>query len=244
VGELSALDRQKHAFALFTSSTPFSAAFSVVVSPGQGPGSAANCTRFASESSVATDDPVNLSDPSGRTTIGLCGVVSAWIAIIGGLGGSAGACLQRTQFTSNTDIGISETVGAFSAGLGASVGGELEVMISSADRLQQLEHWFTTVSVDVSLGPGFGIGANADVFWATESGHLVWGVQAGAGLGAGYGGYFYKTNTWVQQVHQWWLADPLRAVWGGLRPSWLSESAVNTILHNAKKQIPAKRPRG
>jgi len=55
----------KHAFAPLTPATPFSAVPRVVISPGHAPCSAANAAPIASETFAATDDPVNLSDPSG-----------------------------------------------------------------------------------------------------------------------------------------------------------------------------------
>jgi RHS repeat-associated protein len=191
--------------------------------------------------SYATDDPVDRTDPTGRDTVGICGNLSAQISFIGGFGGTGTLCLVRTVFTpgGNDDIGITETAGAAPLGLGASVGGSLEFQVSNANHLQDLAHRFWNAIANVSLTPGFGFGVTAGTFWGKgSSNQKIYGAQGGFGLGGGYGGYLYETNTWVQQVNGVVQANILRLLWDALVPPPLTiASNLDMILSKSKSQI-------
>jgi hypothetical protein len=196
----------------------------------------------------AGDDPVNDSDPSGQFTLGVCGQLAAQLAVIGGFGGTGSVCLVRTMFTpdGNDDIGFTETVGIIPAGFGASGGVGLELEVSNANHLDDLRRWFQAVSIDVSIGPGFGVGVNAGGFWGKGTeGQTVWGLEGGIGLGAGYGGYLYQTITWVQQVHNPILAWILKHIWGEWVPGAdQKKSTIESVLANTWSQIQAAQSRG
>lgn len=171
--------------------------------------------------SYANDDPVNSTDPTGKFTVGVCGNLSAQIAIIGGLGGTGTLCLVRTLFTpgGNDDIGVTETAGASAPGLGAAAGGALEYQVSNANHLQDLAHHFTNVVTAIPLTLGIGVGANAEVFVGKGAdSQNIYGAQLGLSFGGGGGAFVYDTNTWVQQVRGTVPANVLRIIWDALVP--------------------------
>jgi hypothetical protein len=182
---------------------------------------------------------VNSWDPSGKYTIGFCGGLEAGIASLVGPSATGSLCLVRTQFTpqGNDDIGISETAGFGVVGVGAAAGAEAYLQISNANHLQDLSHWFYNSSVSIPTPIPF-LGANGILLWGKDkSNQSIYGVDIGLSLGVGGGGFLISTNTWVQQAHQWELADTLRGIWDSGIPGGLSISIVSNLLRNVIRPL-------
>jgi len=173
----------------------------------------------------ANDNPIENSDPSGLFTLGICGGAAAALLWNIGIAITGSVCLQRTWMTpgGNDDIGFSETLGYGFIGVGTSAGPYGTIEISSANGLYKLAHWFHAISV--SLGAFTG-----DVFWNTATGndHVV-GGDVGVGK-PGAVGVLYRTNTWVQQVNDSFLANALRVIWDGLITGVLGPQVGGAIV--------------
>jgi hypothetical protein len=141
--------------------------------------------------------------------------------------------LTRTRFTpsGNDDIGFTETFNAnLTVGVGGGASAGWYVQLTNANHLQDLSHWFWNVYVFA----GAVIKVSGDVFWGkSSSGKSIYGVDIGRGVGVGYGGFIFDTNTWVQQAHNSFVANALRQIWDGFFPYL----AVAGTIANLLKQV-------
>ena len=176
----------------------------------------------------AGDDPVNESDPTGRSTLGICGELS--IVLGGGYGFNGCAFLgQRGRFGQINSVSVSET-NVLSIGVQAGASLNVGFQVSTAANPHDLTGWFYQVQVAADFGPGGSI----DVFWGTDSsGHLVIGGTIGVGVGLQLGVSFAWTYTWVQEYH---FGDAEAAAVGAasLFIQWPSQQEQDQVIAMAR----------
>ncbi len=148
--------------------------------------------------SYAGDDPVNEEDPSGRTTLGLCGSFNLSLLIFSG---SVTGCLTRIvtgygPFRYNKIALVVSPAVAFGPGIGYS--GGLLYDISNADALPELGGPFVYVELDADIGVGVGIIVYFTPPGTGTPGPFIWGVEFGVEFGADLSVHVGLNDTTVQ----------------------------------------------
>ena len=200
--------------------------------------------RPASRTSVAGDDPVNESDPSGQATVGYCGGAAG--AFLGAKG-FANACLTRVVFGGPDEIGPVETAGGGGPKLIVGGGVQVALQISNATSLKDLTGPFAYWELDVQTDiPEYPLGASVVVFAGKSSENKsIWGIDLAAGLdfnlarqipgvpvlvgdGADY--------SWAQVFHHWWEWGPADVAWDGVGVVF-GQPPVRDLLALAEKLL-------
>jgi len=180
----------------------------------------------------ATDDPVNGTDPDGKTTLGACAGASLTLGFIQF---QAGDCLVKVINGPNAgQIGLTGTP-ALAAGIGVQAGIRWVYQVSTADSLQALGGWFQVAGGTAEF---FG-GITASVFWGEKSNKTtltVVGADAGIEIGAGFSVSYGLSYTFVHTFGGI-PADFARAAWdlvvpGGLLiTTWLNDAVRESTSH-------------
>ncbi len=142
--------------------------------------------RHASGTSVAGDDPVNASDPSGLSTNAYCVSLQGIFAKIVGVGGQLEGCLLEA---STGEIGVTLTIGG-GAVLAAdhSWGVALVNKKSNANYISQLSGWFDFYSAGAAgalglpLSFGIGPGVSLGGYIGCVNGQQIVGGAFGVGV--------------------------------------------------------------
>jgi hypothetical protein len=227
----------KHAFAPRRQFRPRNGVVGNVTLPAQRHQTGLTQAELASGSSVAGDDPVNNSDPTGQATLGFCGALGGSAL---GPAGFVQGCLVRTVGTPNDDIGFSGSIGGGGGqSLGAFADGFVE--ITNADNLNDLRGpfaWF-----ELNVGDVYGGAVIVFVGKGTQN-KTIYGMDIGGGINFNVNGTVKGVPftvaggvvvTGVHIVRQWWLADPLRAYWDGQAGGMAGE--VNGVIRSARDLI-------
>jgi RHS repeat-associated protein len=178
----------------------------------------------------ASNNPVNLTDASGLDTLGYCGNLSLIVPDPERFGfGSdyfgGGACLTRTRYTANDEIGLTGAF-ALATGGGLKASASVTIQVSNAPTLGDLrgQFWYATV------GGQWGVGITGTLFWNDDL--SVFGLEIGPSFGGGAGGAIGASWTGVHEFGGWdaWL----------LKRYWEIENLVNypilgvsDLLHEA-----------
>lgn len=151
----------------------------------------------------ANDDPLNMHDPSGLWTLGVCLQFSAIAEIP--LQFSGFGCIDREE-TGGANLGRFMVEGggglALAAGEGASLSSVIEA--GSASQLDSMGGWFANIGV--SSVPG-AAGGTAGVFqtlggWVGHPG-TVFGAYFGLSTGLNYSASIGLTYTWLWRPPGW-----------------------------------------
>jgi RHS repeat-associated protein len=131
------------------------------------------------------DNPINVGDPSGLLTVGIC--VSGEIALGIRVGGSLCG-----QVSSSLEVGASGTISGGVAS-GAGVSGGAGVQSSNAEHIAELGGPFAHLGGAVHAG----LGASADTFYGGDNvcGNRITGGEVSVGLGAGADQYVGGSET-------------------------------------------------
>jgi RHS repeat-associated protein len=131
------------------------------------------------------DNPVNLGDPTGLLTVGIC--VSGEIAL--GIRVGVGAC---GQVSSSGEVGATGTIsGGVAAGAGVSA--EAGIQSSNAEHIAELGGPFAHLGGSIHAGGG----ASADRFYggANPCGNRITVGEVSVGVGAGADQYVTGSET-------------------------------------------------
>jgi RHS repeat-associated protein len=132
----------------------------------------------------STDNPVNLADPTGLTTIGACGTGSVDAGVVQATGTVCG-------IHSLSDGSSAATLtGGGGVGLGLGAGVSAGVQVTTATNVNQLGGTFAYFSVQL-------LSFSGEIFFDPNN-PRIWGVTlAGAGVGGAIGAYIGLTYTAV-----------------------------------------------
>jgi RHS repeat-associated protein len=170
-------------------------------------------------------DPLDLADPSGMISVGVCGGFNLAFEFAGV---SVTDCLTRIVSGGPDEIGVTGTPGAGGAG-GADVSIGAYYQVSNATNLSDLRGKFDFVTV----GGEYLGGASATVFWGRNSANkLIYGIEFGPAFGVGIRVGVGQSYTFVDQLGGW-KARLARYAWGAVNPTL----DLASILRHACREI-------